>query len=154
MSSSTRTSCIRLANMQGVMTSIYNIGCFIGAMSTIWTGDILGRPRQIMLGSTVIGIGAIIQTCSWTVASMMVGRIVAGLGTGMNTATAGVWQAETSKMNSRGKLVIIQMGKSIYLAWMHTADDIQPTVSLASVSRTGSRSVSRLLRATSPGAFR
>ena len=80
-------------------------------MSTIWTGDILGRPRQIILGSTVIGIGAIIQTCSWTVASMMVGRIVAGLGTGMNTATAGVWQAETSKMNSRGKLVIIQMGQ-------------------------------------------
>lgn len=101
------------ANMQGVMTSIYNIGCFIGAMSTIWTGDILGRPRQIILGSTIIGIGAIIQTCSWTVASMMVGRIVAGLGTGMNTATAGVWQAETSKMNSRGKLVIIQMGMCI-----------------------------------------
>jgi hypothetical protein len=25
-------------------------------------------------------------------------------------ATAGVWQAETSKMGSRGKLVIIQMG--------------------------------------------
>jgi MFS family permease len=93
------------------MTSIYNIGCFIGAMSTVWTGDMLGRPRQILLGSTIIGIGAIIQTCSWTVASMMVGRIVAGLGTGMNTATAGVWQAETSKMNSRGKLVIIQMGK-------------------------------------------
>lgn len=44
---------------------------------------------------------------------MMVGRIVAGLGTGMNTATAGVWQAETSKMNSRGKLVIIQMGMCI-----------------------------------------
>ena len=99
-------------NQTGVMTSIYNIGCFIGAMSTIWTGDVLGRPRQILLGSTVIGIGAIIQTCSWTVASMMVGRIVAGLGTGMNTATAGVWQAETSKMNSRGKLVIIQMGET------------------------------------------
>jgi MFS family permease len=107
------------ANMQGVMTSIYNIGCFIGAMSTVWTGDILGRPRQILLGSTIIGIGAIIQTCSWTVASMMVGRIVAGLGTGMNTATAGVWQAETSKMNSRGKLVIIQMGKSFTVWLLH-----------------------------------
>lgn len=102
------------ANMQGVMTSIYNIGCFIGAMSTVWTGDILGRPRQILLGSTIIAIGAIIQTCSWTVASMMVGRIVAGLGTGMNTSTAGVWQAETSKMSSRGKLVIIQMGMLIF----------------------------------------
>merc|ERR1711939_1244134 len=95
------------------MTSIYNIGCFIGAMSTIFTGDKLGRPRQVMLGTFVIGIGAIIQTASYTVAQMMVGRIVAGLGTGANTATAGVWQAETSKMNSRGKLVIIQMANCI-----------------------------------------
>ncbi|KAF2801147.1 general substrate transporter [Melanomma pulvis-pyrius CBS 109.77] len=101
------------ANMQGVMTSIYNIGCFIGAMSTVWTGDILGRPRQIMVGSTIIAIGAIIQSASYGVAQMMVGRIVAGLGTGMNTATAGVWQAETSKMSSRGKLVIIQMANCI-----------------------------------------
>ena len=27
------------ADAQGTMTSIYNIGCFIGAMSTISTGD-------------------------------------------------------------------------------------------------------------------
>ncbi|KAK5136393.1 hypothetical protein LTR08_003519 [Meristemomyces frigidus] len=99
--------------MKGTMTSIYNIGCFIGAMSTLITGDKLGRPRQIILGSTVIAIGAIIQTASYSVAQMMVGRIVAGLGTGMNTATAGVWQAETSKMRSRGKLVIIQMANCI-----------------------------------------
>ncbi|KAI9810486.1 MAG: hypothetical protein M1827_006262 [Pycnora praestabilis] len=99
--------------MQGTMTSVYNLGCFFGAMSTIWTGDILGRPRVIILGSTVIAVGAIIQTCSYGVAQMMVGRVVAGLGTGMNTATAGVWQAETSKMRSRGKLVIIQMANCI-----------------------------------------
>ena len=99
--------------MQGTMTSIYNIGCFIGAMSTIITGDYFGRPRQIILGSTIIAIGAVIQTASYSVPQMMVGRIVAGLGTGMNTATAGVWQAETSKMRSRGKLVIIQMANCI-----------------------------------------
>ncbi|KAK6411273.1 hypothetical protein LTR95_018112 [Oleoguttula sp. CCFEE 5521] len=101
------------ADVQGTMTSIYNIGCFIGAMSTIFTGDWLGRPRQIMLGSTIIAIGAIIQTACWSVPQMYVGRIVAGLGTGMNTATAGVWQSETSKMSSRGKLVIIQMANCI-----------------------------------------
>lgn len=95
------------------MTSIYNIGCFVGAMSTFFTGDWLGRPRQILLGSTVIAIGAVIQTASYGVAQTMVGRVVAGLGTGMNTATAGVWQAETSKMRSRGKLVIIQMANCI-----------------------------------------
>jgi MFS family permease len=45
---------------------------------------------------------------------MLVGRIVAGCGTGMNTATAGVWQAETSKMRSRGKLIVIQMASCIF----------------------------------------
>lgn len=99
--------------VQGTLTSVYNLGCFFGALSTIWTGDILGRPRVILLGSSVIAIGAIIQASSFSVAQMMVGRVVAGFGTGMNTATAGVWQAETSKMRSRGKLVIIQMANCI-----------------------------------------
>lgn len=96
-------------DMQSTVTSIYNIGCFVGALSTIWSGDILGRPNQILLGSTILAIGAIIQASSYGIAQMMVGRIVAGLGSGMNTATAGVWQSETSKMSSRGKLIIIQM---------------------------------------------
>ncbi|EEQ28076.1 hexose carrier protein [Microsporum canis CBS 113480] len=100
-------------NLQGTMTSVYNIGCFVGAMSTMWTGDYLGRPRQIIIGSTIIAIGGIIQASAYRVPQMMVGRVVAGLGTGMNTSTAGVWQSETSKMNSRGKLVIIQMANCI-----------------------------------------
>lgn len=99
--------------MQGTLTSVYNLGCFAGAMSTVWTGDFFGRPRQIIVGSTVIAIGGVIQAAAYGVPQMMVGRVVAGLGTGMNTATAGVWQSETSKMRSRGKLVIIQM-VSIY----------------------------------------
>ena len=98
------------------MTSVYNLGCFAGAMSTVWTGDIFGRPRQIIIGSTIIAIGGIIQAASYGVPQMMVERVVAGLGTGMNTATAGVWQAETSKMRSRGKLVIIQMVRPTYIA--------------------------------------
>ncbi|KAF4126858.1 Sugar transporter [Geosmithia morbida] len=98
---------------QGTMTSVYNLGCFVGALSTLYSGDKLGRPMTLMLGSTVVGIGAIIQTCSFGPAEMYVGRIIGGLGTGMNTATAGVWQSETSKMRSRGKLIIIQMANCI-----------------------------------------
>jgi MFS family permease len=79
------------------MTSVYNIGCFFGALSTIVTGDMLGRPRQILLGSTIIAVGAIIQTACWSVPQMMVGRVVAGLGTGMNTATAGVCRLSINK---------------------------------------------------------
>ncbi|KAF3765368.1 putative MFS sugar transporter [Cryphonectria parasitica EP155] len=98
---------------QGTMTSVYNLGCFAGALSTLYTGDKLGRPRVLMLGSLIIAIAAIIQASSFSAAQMYVGRVVAGLGTGMNTATAGVWQSETSKMRSRGKLIIIQMANCI-----------------------------------------
>ncbi|KAH8657712.1 MFS transporter [Xylariales sp. PMI_506] len=101
------------ASEQGTMTSVYNLGCFAGALSTLYSGDKLGRPRTLMLGSFVIAIGAIIQAASYGPTQMYVGRVVAGLGTGMNTATAGVWQSETSKVHSRGKLVIIQMANCI-----------------------------------------
>jgi hypothetical protein len=36
-------------------------------------------------------------------------RIVAGIGNGINTATAPVWQGETSKASWRGKLIVIEM---------------------------------------------
>ena len=45
------------------------------ALMRVKTGDILGRPRVIILGSTVIAIGAVIQTASYSVAQMLVGRI-------------------------------------------------------------------------------
>lgn len=58
-------------------------------------------------------MGAVVQTACWSKNQMYAGRVIAGLGTGMNTATAGVWQSETSKMRSRGKLIIIQMANCI-----------------------------------------
>lgn len=98
---------------QGTMTSVYNLGCFAGALSTLYSGDKLGRPRVLILGSSIIALAAIIQATSFGPAQMYVGRVVAGLGTGMNTATAGVWQSETSKMRKRGQLIIIQMANCI-----------------------------------------
>lgn len=97
------------ADLLGTMASLYTIGAFVGSLVTIWSGDILGRPRQLIVGSSIIAIGALIQSTSFSVAQMIVGRIVAGFGTGMNTATASIWQAETSKITYRGKLIIVQM---------------------------------------------
>jgi len=39
----------------------------------------------------------------------IVGRIIAGIGNGINTATAPPWQAETSKASWRGKLIVIEL---------------------------------------------
>ena len=72
-------------------------------------GEVWGRKKSIMWGTTVMAIGALLQTTAYGVPQMIVGRIVAGLGNGMNTATAPVWQGETSQIRWRGKLIIFEM---------------------------------------------
>ncbi|KAL8700104.1 MAG: hypothetical protein Q9201_005633 [Fulgogasparrea decipioides] len=96
-------------SLLGTVTAIYDVGCFFGAVAAFTLGEMLGRKKTILLGTTVMSIGAILQTTAYGVPQMIVGRIVAGIGNGLNTATAPVWQAETSKAAWRGKLVVIEM---------------------------------------------
>ncbi|KAJ9609616.1 hypothetical protein H2200_005944 [Cladophialophora chaetospira] len=93
----------------GTVTAIYDIGCFFGACSAVWLGEKLGRRRSVLVGTTIMSAGAILQITSYSVAQMIVGRIVAGIGNGINTATAPVWQTETSAIKWRGKLVVIEL---------------------------------------------
>ena len=67
--------------------AIYEIGCFFGAGFTLFAGEKLGRRWMIMLGSVILAIGAVLQAAAYGIPQLIVGRIVAGLGNGMNTAT-------------------------------------------------------------------
>ena len=96
-------------SLVGTVTAIYDIGCFIGAVVASWLGEKLGRKKTILVGTTVMTIGAIVQISAYSVAQMIAGRIIAGIGNGINTATAPVWQSETSQIKWRGKLVVIEM---------------------------------------------
>ncbi|KAI5921327.1 general substrate transporter [Camillea tinctor] len=102
------------AKMQSTVTAIYDIGCFLGAISTIWIGERLGRKNTILTGTTIMSIGAILQIAAFGLPEMFVGRIIAGIGNGINTSTAPVWQGETSKASWRGKLIIIEMIMNIF----------------------------------------
>ncbi|KAF8151788.1 general substrate transporter [Crassisporium funariophilum] len=93
-------------NLQGTIVSLYDIGCFFGAISTFVFGEKLGRKKTFMIGVVIMSIGAILQTCSFSVPQMIVARLITGW---INTATAPVWQSETSKPAWRGKLVVFEM---------------------------------------------
>ncbi|KDR72883.1 hypothetical protein GALMADRAFT_252212 [Galerina marginata CBS 339.88] len=95
--------------LQGTIVSLYDIGCFFGAISTFVFGERLGRKKTLLIGVIIMSIGAILQMCSFSVAQMIVARLITGLGNGINTATAPVWQSETSKPAWRGKLVVFGM---------------------------------------------
>ncbi|KAL2870461.1 sugar porter family MFS transporter [Aspergillus lucknowensis] len=95
-------------NLLSTVTAIYNVGCFLGAVSATWVGGKLGRKKSVLLGITIMTIGAVLQTTSYGIPHMMVGRIVSGIGNGINSSTVAVWQTETAPARLKGKLVILQ----------------------------------------------
>ncbi|KAH7321405.1 sugar transporter family protein [Stachybotrys elegans] len=93
---------------QGIAVAAYNIGCFLGAVLTIWIGNPLGRRRIIFLGTAVMIVGAALQAGSVGLDMFIIGRIITGLGNGANTSTVPMWQSETCSAHKRGKLVMIE----------------------------------------------
>ncbi|KAF7880726.1 uncharacterized protein EAF01_011995 [Botrytis porri] len=93
---------------QGLVVASYNLGCFGGAVVTIFLGDRLGRRRMIFLGSSIMIIGAILQATSFSIVQFIIGRVLTGFGNGMNTSTVPTWASETSESHERGKLVMFQ----------------------------------------------
>ncbi|KAH7097426.1 general substrate transporter [Auriculariales sp. MPI-PUGE-AT-0066] len=98
--------------MQAFYTAIYEIGCLAGAIFALFMGNKLGRRRNIMIGSTILILGAIIQVTAMPRQlaghQFVIGRIVTGFGNGLNTATIPSWQAECSKSHNRGLHICIE----------------------------------------------
>ena len=75
------------SSLQGTVVAIYEIGCFFGALAAFAFAERLGRRWSIMIGCAILTVGAAIQTSSHGIPQLIVGRIVAGIGNGINTAT-------------------------------------------------------------------
>ncbi|OOF92995.1 hypothetical protein ASPCADRAFT_517225 [Aspergillus carbonarius ITEM 5010] len=83
------------------VTAIYDIGCFVGAVMAFTIGERLGRKSAILLGTTIMAVGTLIQTTSYSLPQIIIGRIILGI------------QTETASPQWRGKLVILEMMTNI-----------------------------------------
>ncbi|QUC23976.1 uncharacterized protein UV8b_08217 [Ustilaginoidea virens] len=97
----------------GTMVAILEIGAFISSLVVGRVGDIIGRRRTILYGSCIFFVGGALQTLATSMAMMMVGRIVAGLGVGMLSTIVPVYQSEISPPHNRGKLACIEFSGNI-----------------------------------------
>lgn len=52
--------------------------------------------------------GALLQCTAYSLPHFIIGRIVTGVGNGMNTSTVPTWQSESAKAHDRGKMVMIE----------------------------------------------
>lgn len=66
-----------------------------------------------MIGCVVLSIGAALQASANSIPQLIVGRIVAGLGNGMNTSTIPVWHAELMKAHKRGRGLAVELAINI-----------------------------------------
>ena len=96
------------ATTQGIAVAAYNVGCFCGAVSTIWIGDKLGRRRTIFVGSSIMIVGATLMAAAVNLPMFITSRLITGFGNGLNTSTVPTWQSECSKAHRRGMLVMIE----------------------------------------------
>ncbi|RDW61147.1 glucose-inactivated glycerol proton symporter STL1 [Aspergillus mulundensis] len=98
--------------LRGAVTACYEIGCFFGALFSMFFGERIGRTRIIISGASILIIGAVISTAAfgpqWGLGQFVIGRVVSGIGNGMNTATIPVWQSECSSSHNRGLLVCFE----------------------------------------------
>ncbi|KAL7941685.1 sugar transporter domain-containing protein [Trichoderma barbatum] len=97
----------------GTMVAILEIGAFISSLIVGRVGDIIGRRRTILYGSCIFFVGGALQTLATSMAMMMLGRIVAGLGVGMLSTIVPVYQSEISPPHNRGKLACIEFSGNI-----------------------------------------
>ncbi len=92
---------------QGTIVALYTLGCFFGSLGITQVGNRFGRKKSLMIAAAVCTIGVAIQCSSTTLAQLIVGRIISGLGGGGINVMVPIWQSECTKPDNRGKNVVI-----------------------------------------------
>lgn len=95
-------------NIRGAIVGCYELGAMIGAIIVLWKGDAIGRRWSVVFGSIIMTIGTIIMVAGDTLAPFTVGRVIAGVGNGLNTSPIPMLQSELSKAKYRGLLVFVE----------------------------------------------
>lgn len=70
---------LHAATLTGAVVSIYEIGCFFGALLTVYFGDKLGRIKCMFIGCIIVIIGAVLQTTAYTVTHLAIARVFTGV---------------------------------------------------------------------------
>ena len=122
------------ATVQGIVIATLEVGALLGAIICIFQGDKWGRRGTVFTGMSFMLVGGILQASACHVAQMIVGRLLSGIGLGLQVATVPAWQSECAKPKSRGRWVMIEgglqtsgvaCGQWVGLAFFYTGGQIQ-----------------------------
>ena len=93
--------------LQGGISSIYYAGSLIGGFLAGWFSDRYGRIKGIWVACAFCAVGVILQTAAVDLASILVARIIAGIGVSFILVIAPSWTAELSPAAHRGNTIAL-----------------------------------------------
>jgi len=91
--------------IEGLITSIVTLGALVGALLGGGICDRFSRKNALLYASILFVVGAIVQAVSPTVALIIAGRAVIGLGVGIASVAAPMYVAESAPAETRGRFV-------------------------------------------------
>ena len=104
----------------GITVSSYCLGALFGCILNFFIGDYFGRRKMIWIAMIFIIVGASLQTSAFNLTHLIIGRVITGLGTGIDSSTVPMYQSELSKKGNRGQVVAWEIwfiGIGIVLAY-------------------------------------
>lgn len=82
------------------------MGTFIGSLAQGPLSDAIGRKKAMLFWAGIFTVGAIIQTAvQYSIAQLIVGRLIAGLGVGALSGLCPLYLGETAPAAIRGTIV-------------------------------------------------
>ncbi|GAB7358038.1 hypothetical protein MBLNU230_g0202t1 [Neophaeotheca triangularis] len=93
---------------QGLLTSILELGAWLGTLINGYLADAVGRRICAVIACAVFIIGVIVQACVQNVDYIYAGRFVTGLGVGSLSMIVPLYNAELAPPETRGALVAVQ----------------------------------------------
>ncbi|KAM0324444.1 hypothetical protein ACHAQA_008226 [Verticillium albo-atrum] len=95
------------STLQGFVVATFTIGALFGSLSCSWSGDRFGRRNVIFCAGICTLIGEVLECSAFSLAQLIVGRVIVGLGIGQLSSIVPVWQSETSGAKNRGRHVVL-----------------------------------------------
>lgn len=102
------------STVQGLLTSVYDLGCVGGSIICFFIGEKYGRRSMMFCGGFIMIIGTIILAASQSRGQFYAGRIITGIGNGFNSSTIPVYQSECALASNRGSMLTWQAVVTIF----------------------------------------
>ncbi|GAA1480862.1 sugar porter family MFS transporter [Gordonia sinesedis] len=94
--------------LTGFAVAIALLGCVAGAWFAGRLADVWGRKRVMLVGSALFIISAVGTAYTWTLADLLLWRVLGGIGIGIASVIAPAYIAEIAPARYRGALASMQ----------------------------------------------